>query len=167
MSVRKLACSGVASVLALGIFSRRPSVVAASYQVAYPTSRGRHRVEHRAGTRVLPDVHHVRPLDLRIQAHFLQGHRLVYAEVGGKGFQNVGPDPLLLRRADYPEAQLVDRVVGARKRLNLGHRYTVVVLIGAEGVPTRLRVSFWGHDGKRLIVSVDDTYTCVYGHTSH
>jgi hypothetical protein len=65
-------------------FARRPSGVAASDPAAYPTSRGRHRVEHRAGPSILPNVHHVRPLDLRIYAHFLQGHWLVYAEVGGQ-----------------------------------------------------------------------------------
>src|SRR5215203_7011226 len=96
------------SILAIIIFSRRPSRVTASDPAAYPTSRGRYRVEHRAGTSVLPDVHHVRPLDLRIYTHFLQGHWLVYAEVGGQGLQNMGPDPFLLRRADYPEAHLVD-----------------------------------------------------------
>src|SRR5215208_8014143 len=60
----------------------RPSGVAASDQAAYPTSRGRHRVEHRAGTSVLPNVNYLRPLELGIYAHFLQSHRLVYAEVG-------------------------------------------------------------------------------------
>src|SRR5215218_6551346 len=95
---------------AKAIVSCRPLGVAASNQAAYPTGRGRNRVEHRAGTRVLPNVHHLRPLDLRIYARFLQGHRLVYAEVGSQGLQNVGPDPLLLRRADYSEAHFVDRV---------------------------------------------------------
>src|SRR5215203_321424 len=71
------------------IFSRRSSVVAASDEAAYPTGPGPHRVEHRAGTRILPDVHYLRPLDLRIYAHFLQAHRLVYAEVGRQRLQNV------------------------------------------------------------------------------
>src|SRR5215211_3134166 len=152
---------------AKAIVSCRPSGVAASNQAANPTGRGRHRVEHRAGTRVLPDVHYLRPLELRIYARLLQGDRFVYAEVGGQRCQNVGPDPLLLCRADYPEAHLVDRVVGARQRLNLGHRCAVVVLKCAEGVPTGLRVPFWRHDGKRLLVSVDHAYARVHRHTPH
>src|SRR5215217_4009303 len=152
---------------AKAIVSCRPSGAAASDQAAYPTGRGRNCVEHRAGTRVLPNVRHVRPLELGIYAHFIQGHRLIYAEVGGQRFQNVGPDPLLLRRAHYPEAHLVDRIVGARQRLYLGHRYALVVLIGAEGVPTGLRMPFGCHDGKRLLVSVDHAYARVHRHTSH
>jgi hypothetical protein len=47
------------SILVITLFSRLPSTVAASDQAAYPTGRGRHRVEHRASTRVVPDVHHL------------------------------------------------------------------------------------------------------------
>ena len=47
------------SILVITLFSRLPSTVVASDQAAYPTGRGRHRVEHRASTRVVPDVHHL------------------------------------------------------------------------------------------------------------
>src|SRR5215216_6378693 len=98
---------------------RRSSGSPASHQVAHTTPQTHRRVEHGPGTRVLPDVLYVRPLELRIHADLLQGHRLVYAEVRGERLEDVRPDPL----------------VGARQGLDLGHRRAIVILLRAEGVP--------------------------------
>src|SRR5215208_6802205 len=139
----------------------------ASHQVAHTTPQTHHRVEHRPGTRVLPDVLCLRPLELRIHADLLQGHRLVHAEVRGERLEDVRPDPLLRRRADYAEADLVDRVVGARKRLDLGYRRAVFVLISAEGIPAGLRVAFGRHNREGLVVGVDHADTRIHRHASH
>src|SRR5215212_6399554 len=108
---------------------RPPSGVLAPHQAAHPAPRTRHRIEHGPGARVVPEVLNLRPLELGIDAGLLQGHRLVHAEVRGERLEDVRPDPLLLRGADDAEAQLVDRVVGACQRLDLGYRHAVLVSV--------------------------------------
>src|SRR5215210_7074971 len=54
-------------------------VLCLSAPAAAPAQRRGHRVEHGPGTRVVPDVLYLRPLDLRVYAGLLQGHRLVNA----------------------------------------------------------------------------------------
>src|SRR5215217_6717450 len=147
--------------------SRRSSGTPGSWQVAHTTPQTFHRVEHGSGTRVLPDVLHLRPLKPRIHTDLLQGYRLVHTKVCGKRLEDVRPDPLLSRGADDAESHLVDWVVGARKRLDLGHCCPVCVLVSAEGIPAGLRMPFGRHHREGLLVGVDHPDTCVHRHSTH
>src|SRR5215213_461544 len=145
---------------------RPPSGVLAPHQAAHPAPRTRHSIEHGPGARVVPEVLNLRPLELGIDAGLLQGHRLVHAEVRGERLEDVRPDPLLLRGADDAEAQLVDPVVGACQRLDLGYRHAVLVPVSAEGVPAGLGMALGGHDREGLVVGVDHARSRVYGHAA-
>src|ERR671916_934442 len=143
-----------------------PPIRSPSRPGAAPAQGRHHRVDHRPGPRVVPEVPYLRPLDLRVDAGLLQAHRLVHPEVGRERFQDVGPEALLLRGADHAEADLVDRVVGTGEGLDLGDRRAALVGVRREGVPARLGVAFRGHDREGLVVGVDHAHPRVDGHAA-
>src|SRR5215207_3379328 len=82
-------------------------------------------------------------------------------------FGTVDPDLLLLGGAEQPKTELVDRVAGARQRLDLGYRSAVFIFVGAKRVPTCLREALGGHHREGLFVSVEHHHAGVHRHALH
>ena len=82
--------------------------------------------------------------------------------MGSQGFEDVSPDPLLLRRADDAEADLVDRVVDLCQRLILGYGVAIIG-VGGKGVSAGLGEALGRHHREGLFVRVDHPDTVYTG----
>src|SRR5215472_3897476 len=136
----------------------RLHILSAPYTLERPMYWCQHGIYNSADRGIVPDVPELRPLHLRIHAHYPLLNRHFHSEVRCQRCERVLPEFILRFRSPQAEANFIDRVTGAHKQLNLCY-CAAILFIGAKGNPARKHVTLRVHECEGFVIGIEYKYS--------